>query len=243
MNALEIFDFEEKAIRMVLIDGAPWLIGKDVCNVLDIVNHRDALSRLDSDERGSVVVDTLGGQQNMSAVSESGLYHLIFQSRKQVAKRFRKWVTSEVLPALRKTGRYEAAPSLDIEDMREKMALVRETRLSQGKKAAQNMWQLLNLPDVSDFEEAPARIHDVVDGFIARFLSECTRENPSARVSSHDLWRAYEQWAAKNSAPSILKHNFGKRLTTLGCRKIKSSITYYCGIDLATDCEIGGGDV
>lgn len=102
-------------IRSVVVNGEPLFVAKDVCEVLDIEKHRNAVLRLDDDEKGSpVVVDTLGGPQSMATVNESGLYALIFQSRKPEAKAFRKWVTKEVLPNIRKNGFYmtpEAAMS------------------------------------------------------------------------------------------------------------------------------------
>lgn len=100
------FDFNAKQVRVVSRDGSPWFVAKDVCDVLGISKYRDATARLDEDERVSVLLDTLGGQQRVSAVSESGLYALIFQSRKAEAKAFRKWVTATVMPAVRKTGSY-----------------------------------------------------------------------------------------------------------------------------------------
>lgn len=105
---IEVFNFsQEKAlIRVQMVSGEPWFVAKDVCQVLGIEKYRDAVSRLDEDERESVLVDTLGGPQKMSAVSESGLYSLIFQSRKPEAKKFRRWVTGEVLPSIRRKGYY-----------------------------------------------------------------------------------------------------------------------------------------
>ncbi|MCR5555796.1 MAG: Bro-N domain-containing protein [Bacteroidales bacterium] len=107
-TALQTFTFNpgNQPVRVEIIGGEPWFVAKDVCDALTIEKHRDAVSRLDDDERGSVVVDTLGGKQSVSAVNESGLYNLIFQSRKPEAKVFRKWVTGEVLPSIRKTGSY-----------------------------------------------------------------------------------------------------------------------------------------
>lgn len=107
------FEYQDKPVRVVLQDETPWWIAKDVCDVLTISNSRDALASLDDDEKGVVTTDTPGGQQQMNAVSESGLYNLIFQSRKPEAKTFRKWVTSEVLPQIRKTGRFEAGESAE----------------------------------------------------------------------------------------------------------------------------------
>ncbi len=100
------FDFETNAVRIVLRDGAPWFVAADVGRVLEHSNPRQAISRLDDDERGGTNVDTLGGKQTLNIVSESGLFALILTSRKPAAKRFRKWVTAEVLPALRRDGFY-----------------------------------------------------------------------------------------------------------------------------------------
>lgn len=101
------FKFGKQQVRTLLIDDQPWFVATDVCESLAIVNTARALSRLDEDERGIHSMNTLGGKQNLSVVNESGLYSLILTSRKAEAKRFKKWVTSEVLPAIRKQGRYE----------------------------------------------------------------------------------------------------------------------------------------
>lgn len=92
---------------MQLIKGEPWFVAKDVCEVLEHSNHRMAVKSLDEDEVSSVyLIDTMGRKQETTIVSESGLYSLIFQSRKAEAKKFRKWVTSEVLPSIRRKGFY-----------------------------------------------------------------------------------------------------------------------------------------
>lgn len=105
---VEVFSFsqEKSPIRVQLIKGEPWFVAKDVCEVLGIVNHKDAVSRLDEDEKAGSVLPTQFGKKEMHIVSESGLYSLIFQSRKAEAKKFRKWVTSEVLPSIRRKGFY-----------------------------------------------------------------------------------------------------------------------------------------
>ena len=103
---------------------APLFVARDVCEVLGISKYRDAISRLDEDEGCPVVVDTPGGPQTMTAVTESGLYALVLQSRKPEARLFRKWVTGDVLPMIRRTGRYAAAEGerLDPADIRLKRA-------------------------------------------------------------------------------------------------------------------------
>lgn len=103
------FQFGELAVRVVMRDGEPWFVAADVCAALDIANPRQAVSRLDDDEKGVRTVDTLGGPQEAAIINESGLYSLILTSRKEEAKRFKRWVTHEVLPAIRKTGGYGAA--------------------------------------------------------------------------------------------------------------------------------------
>jgi hypothetical protein len=100
------FSFENHEIRTTLINNTAWFAAADVCAVLDIKNHRDSVRHLDDDEKGVVSTDTLGGQQKITVVNESGLYSLVLRSRKPEARKFAKWVTSEVLPSIRKTGRY-----------------------------------------------------------------------------------------------------------------------------------------
>ena len=106
-----MFTFNEnnKPIRVELVDGEPWFVAKDVCDALTLENSRKATASLDDDEKGVSPIVTPSGTQQMTIVNESGLYNLIFQSRKPEAKKFRKWVTGEVLPSIRKTGRYEAS--------------------------------------------------------------------------------------------------------------------------------------
>ncbi|MBR3442179.1 MAG: LacI family DNA-binding transcriptional regulator [Bacteroidaceae bacterium] len=107
----KVFTFNEnnKPIRVELVDGEPWFVAKDVCDALTLENSRKATASLDDDEKGVSPIVTPSGTQQMTIVNESGLYNLIFQSRKPEAKKFRKWVTGEVLPSIRKTGRYEAS--------------------------------------------------------------------------------------------------------------------------------------
>lgn len=109
VESVQVFNYGENTpVRVRVMNGQTWFVAKDVCKVLGIEKARNAVSRLEDDERGPVLVDTLGGTQRMSAVSESGLYHLVFQSRKPEARKFRRWVTGEVLPQIRMTGGYRA---------------------------------------------------------------------------------------------------------------------------------------
>lgn len=107
--SMQGFVFADQTIRVEMINGEPWFVAKDVCDILGIKNSRHALILLDADEKGVILTDTPGGKQGMATVNESGLYSLIMNSRKPEAKAFRKWVTSEVLPAIRKDGGYMIA--------------------------------------------------------------------------------------------------------------------------------------
>jgi prophage antirepressor-like protein len=100
------FLFDQSPVRAIVQDGEPWFVAKDVCDVLDMGDPSKAVSRIDDDERGTTTVRTPGGPQEALTVNESGVYSLVFTSRKPEARRFRKWVTSEVLPEIRKTGGY-----------------------------------------------------------------------------------------------------------------------------------------
>ncbi len=103
--------FEESNVRHVFTDQPLWL-GHDICDAVGISKYRDAIAQLDADERVSVVVDTLGGPQNMVAVTEAGVWSLLLISRSPKVKPFKRWLTHEVLPAIRKTGRYDASIAL-----------------------------------------------------------------------------------------------------------------------------------
>lgn len=110
-----VYTFSGTQVRTFVLNGVPYLVAKDVCSILDISNHKDAVSRLDDDEKLRSVIPTPGQTRKVILVNESGLYHLIFQSRKPEAKAFRKWVTSEVLPELRRTGSYAALPDVSFQ--------------------------------------------------------------------------------------------------------------------------------
>jgi len=101
------FSFEEREVRTLLIDDQPWFVAADVASALNYRMAADMSRNLDDDERGTQIVRTPSGDQEMTTINESGLYSAILRSRKAEAKRFKKWVTAEVLPAIRKHGRYE----------------------------------------------------------------------------------------------------------------------------------------
>ena len=118
--------YKNSPIRIVEKDGEPWFVAKDVCNILEIKNSRDTLNKcLDEDERGVDIIYTPGGNQEMTIVSEAGLYSLILRSRKPEAKAFKRWVTHEVLPSIRKTGAY-LSPGMSNEQVKALVATLEE---------------------------------------------------------------------------------------------------------------------
>lgn len=131
----ELFNFTPFAssgdgfdLSATVIDGQPWFIAADVCRSLGL--DRTAVRRLDDDERGVRTMHTAGGPQSVGVINESGLYSLIFSSRKESAKRFKKWVTSEVLPSLRKHGGYiNGQEALRPEAHAEVIKVVQETAI------------------------------------------------------------------------------------------------------------------
>lgn len=112
MTGLAVFTYSDLEVRTVVRDGEPWFVAADVCTVLDIGRTHDAVRGLDDDERGTDTIRTPGGDQAVTVINEPGLYSLILRSRKPEAKAFKRWITHEVLPQIRRTGRFEAAPAI-----------------------------------------------------------------------------------------------------------------------------------
>lgn len=117
MNQLQSFNYNGSPVRTVKFpNGNDGFIAKDVCDILDLGNPSQTLTRLDEDEKGIISTDTPGGVQELQAVTESGLYSLVLGSRKPEAKQFKRWVTHEVLPMIRKHGMYATDQLLDNPD-------------------------------------------------------------------------------------------------------------------------------
>lgn len=104
------FTFENQTVRTITRDGEIWFVATDVCQILDLENPTKTVARLDDDERALTTIQGNNREREANIVNECGLYSLIFTSRKPEAKAFRRWVTHEVLPSIRRTGRYEAGP-------------------------------------------------------------------------------------------------------------------------------------
>jgi anti-repressor protein len=114
-NGLRVFTHEELGkVRVVVRDGEPWFVAKDVCELLDLGNPRSSVALLDADEADVHTVDTSSQRREMSIVSEAGMYSLILKSRKPEAKAVKRWITHDVMPSIRKTGGYSQSNIMEI---------------------------------------------------------------------------------------------------------------------------------
>ena len=155
MNALLSYQFDEEPVRIIMVAGDPWFVANDVAKVLGYRMASDMTRNLDEDERGTHIVRTPSADQEMNIISESGLYAAVLKSRRDEARRFRKWVTAEVLPSLRKTGRYRMhdlepppAQALDMDPVRLSAGanVVRLAIRLYGPAAARSLWVQVGLP-------------------------------------------------------------------------------------------------
>ena len=117
--------YKNSPVRIVEKGGEPWFVAKDVCDILALGNPRSSIALLDEDERRVHSMDTPSGKQEMGIISEAGLYSLILRSRKPEAKAFKRWVTHEVLPSIRKTGAY-LSPGMSNEQVKALVATLEE---------------------------------------------------------------------------------------------------------------------
>lgn len=117
MSALDLFAYGDHEVHTVVLDGEPWFVAGDIARVLDFRDAYNLVRGLDEDERGTHIVSTPGGEQSVTVINESGLYSAIMRSRVDRAKAFKRWITHDVLPAIRKTGSYGAPAALSFEEM------------------------------------------------------------------------------------------------------------------------------
>lgn len=175
----QVFPFSNVEVRTRLDqDGDPWFCAKDVCEAIGISNSRDAIDKLDDDEKGVGISDTLGGPQQVTFVSESGLYTLLLRSQDAVtpgtvAHRFRKWVTTEVLPQLRRQGFYgQHKVSERLQVIKASAALMRRMVETQDQCEVAHLMELnadlcrmtgTKVPDMNllGYRRTPAQVHQL----------------------------------------------------------------------------------
>jgi prophage antirepressor-like protein len=253
MSEVQNFIFDDAqphGLRVVLRGDDPWFVAKDVCAVLDHSNHRMAVEPLDDDEKAAVSLtytSSNGVEQGRDTliISEGGLYTLILRSRQattpgSVAHRFRKWVTGELLPQIRKTGTYRQpdnpADGWDWERIGLKLQMVRETRLTHGRKAAAAIWTAIGLPVAGQLVERTPAMQGV--DLVQQFLADCTEEDAHGQVQARVLSERYAAWARKNEAPAMTERALAMCLDALGIQKSRGRLHTYLGIRLKHATEL-----
>jgi prophage antirepressor-like protein len=211
MNELQVFNFEGAEVRTVMKDGEAWWVLKDVCDVLDIANNRDAASRLDGDEKADVgITDTSsnGVTQNRTvlAINESGLYSMILLSRKPEAKAFKRWITHEVLPSIRKHGVYAMEGILNdprkwgevmlaLADERDKRKALETTVSAQHQQIAEMAPKASYCDIVLQCEDAlPVSVIAKDYGKSGRWLNNYLHD-AGVQFKQSDIWLLYQQYA------------------------------------------------
>ena len=223
MSNLVSFAFEDNLVRSRLDEnGEPWFVAKDVCRVLEIANHRDAVAQLDEDEKDGVgISDAIGREQETTIISESGLYALVFRSRKPQAREFSRWVRKEVLPSLRRKGHYEmpgrsGSRPVDLNPaaLRLRPAL-RERILGSAMQCA----RLMGASSMAEVESIFCRCCELVAStpeqtllpadkeaeLIRDFMRECCRNSKGAKTTAgavYDHFRVWWNQRSKEPLPS-----------------------------------------
>lgn len=167
------FNFQGHDVRTVVINDEPLIVGKDACNALGIKNSRDALNRLDQDGVGIAdVIDTLGRRQSVKVVTEAALYELIFQSRVEHALEFKRWVTREVLPTIRKHGAYMTEQKIEqvLTDPDTIIKLATDLKAERQRRAELEAQREIDAPKVVFADAVAASKTDVLVGDLAKIL-------------------------------------------------------------------------
>jgi prophage antirepressor-like protein len=199
MTALEVFTYSDQQVRTAVDEsGEAWFVAADVCTVLGHSNPTMAVGGLDDDERGLRNVETPSGNQQMVVVSEAGLYSLVIRSRKAEAKAFRRWVTHEVLPAIRKTGTYRALPQTYAEALKELASTVEAREAAEARarelEGPASAWERLasSTGDLSVGQAAKVLDRDPAISVGPRKLFEVLRDQGWVYRDATGHWIAYQ---------------------------------------------------
>lgn len=167
MANIQVFEYQNNKVRTVDMDGEAWFVLKDVCGVLDIADHKVVARRLDEDEVCQTpLTDSMGRQQSTTIINESGLYHVILRSDKPEAAPFRRWVTNDVLPAIRKTGSYNA-PQLTRSQLLATALIAAHEELEEKDKQIETM-----KPKALFADAVSASSQSILVGEMAKLLSQ-----------------------------------------------------------------------
>ena len=175
---MQVFEYEDKDdFRVMDRNGEPWFVLSDVAQRLGVKNSRSISNRLDEDEKGVIQIDTLGGKQSVTVINESGLYSAILRSDKPGAKRFKKWITSEVLPSIRKNGSYAGKTPAFIKRFNENWDRVPKTHFSVINELAYRLWGRLEMVGHTMADRAPNGAQLRPDGSVGKLFAKWLDEN------------------------------------------------------------------
>lgn len=205
MYEITNWNFSGQQVRTVEVNGEPWWVLSDVCRVLEISTPAKVSGRLDEDEKGMTSIHTLGGKQNISIINESGLYSVILRSDKPQAKPFRKWVTSEVLPTLRKTGSYRMQDSYQISDpvkRAQRWIEEQQARAQLEMQVAVQTQQIQELQPKASYYDVVLNCKDLLAisaiakdyGKSAKWLNQYLHEK-GVQYRQGEIWLLYQQYA------------------------------------------------
>lgn len=206
MNELTLFKNPEfGTIRSLIIKGEPWFVGKEIAEALGYTNPRKALAdHVDSEDKNTVTIrDGIKGNPNKTIINESGMYSLILSSKLQSAKRFKRWVTSEVLPAIRKTGSYSTHEEYD------RIELARIISSCKSATAVKTISAMFNI-GVKTAEKTIKYGNDSVSKFLESYDSKLLQVIPN-RV----IYTDYVSYCCENDLEIITQGNFSRRVHRL----------------------------
>lgn len=171
-NELKIFEYENNQVRTTIKNGEIWFVLKDVCDVLGLSNSRRVAERLEENEKGVTLSDTLGGTQKTTIINESGLYKVIFRSDKPNAQNFTNWVTHEVLPSIRKHGAYITSAKMEelMTDPDTWVKLIRTLQQERQEKAILQKQITQDKPKVVFADAVAVSDSDILIGELAKIL-------------------------------------------------------------------------
>lgn len=187
---MQIFEYEDNdQFRVIDREGEPWFVLTEVCKKIGIANPRDAASRLDDDEKDGVgISDAMGREQKTTVISKSGLYSLVLRSSKPEAKRFKKWITSEVLPSIRKTGSYGGHVPAFIKRYNENWNRVSAGHFSVINELVVRLWGRLEMVGHMMADRAPNGTQLRPDTSVGKFFAKWLDENHPRLSGSHSMY-------------------------------------------------------
>lgn len=222
MNNLQIFNYEKTEIRTVKINNEPWWVLKDVCGVLKLTSPHKVAERLDEDEKGRSLIPTLGGNQEVAVVNESGLYNVILRSDKPEAKKFKRWVTHEVLPTIRSHGMYATPETVEklLADPNTMIRVLQELQSEQEARKALEELAEVNQPKVLFADAVSTSDTTILVGDLAKLAKQNGMDIGANRLFEWMRKSGYliNRRGADYNMPT-------QRSMELGVLRIKESIT------------------